>query len=219
MGLAPVARVTLVSSIADQLLAFIIDNQLKPGDMLPSMQELSEKFQVGRSTIREALKSLTAVGVVDMRAGYGTYVKQLEMNDLIRSDLVSLVIDPGLTERLLESREIIEPDIAALAAERATAEDLANIRDLLEQCEFAIQSGRPVYKLSSQFHRAITVAAHNEILLMFMDSILNLLVERGILLEKKYGFQAWELSSHQSIYDAIASRDPVHARQVMAEHV
>ncbi len=219
MGIEPANRTTLVQSITDQLISFITEQDMKPGDKLPSQHELMDRLQVGRSTVREALKGLAAIGLVDMRAGHGTFIKKLDATSIIRSDLLALVIDKKLTERLLEAREIIEPDIASLAAERATPDDLSAIEEILNQCEKAIQSGEPVYRLSSEFHRAVTEAAHNEILLMFIDSILNLLIERGLLLEEKPGFSEWELESHREIYQYILQGDGQRARTTMAKHI
>lgn len=219
MAIEPISRTTLVQSVIDELVAFILENDLKPGDKLPSQQELMAQFKVGRSTVRESLKSLAAMGLIDMRAGYGTYVKELDAKSIIRPDILALMIDEKSTERLLEAREIIEPEIAYLAVQRATDDDLAAIRAILDECEEAIQAEEPVFRLSSAFHRAVTEAAHNEILLMFMDSILRLLVERGWLLENRSGFPEWELESHREIYQHIAQRNGQKARTAMARHV
>ena len=219
MAIEPISRTTLVQSVTDQLVTFILENDLKPGEKLPSQQELMAKFEVGRSTVREALKSLAAMGLVDMKAGYGTFVKELDAKSIIRPDILALMINKEFTERLLEAREIIEPEIVYLAVQRATDGDLAAIQEILDKCEEAIQTGEPVYRLSSEFHRAVTEAAHNEILLMFMDSILSLLVERGLLLEKRPGFREWELESHREIHEHIAQGNGQKAKIAMAKHV
>lgn len=219
MEIEPASRTTLVQSVAGQLISLISEGYLKPGDRLPSQQELTEKMQVGRSTIREALRSLAAIGLVEMKPGHGTFIKRMDAQTIIRPDLLALMIDESLTERLLEAREIIEPEIANLAAQRASDEDLATIREVLSKCEEAIEAGQPVYRLSVEFHRAVTAAAHNEVLLMFMDSILRLLVERGFLLERKPGFVEWELESHRGVYEYIIERDGRRARIAMARHI
>lgn len=219
MEIEPASRTTLVQSVAGQLISLISEGHLKPGDRLPSQQELTEKMQVGRSTIREALRSLATMGLVEMKPGRGTFIKRMDAQTIIRPDLLALMIDESLTERLLEARQIIEPEIANLAAQRASDEDLATIREVLSKCEEAIEAGQPVYRLSVEFHRAVTEAAHNEVLLMFMDSILRLLAERGFLLERKPGFVEWELESHRGVYEYIIERDGRRARIVMARHI
>ena len=188
MEMEPATRTTLAETVAEQILSLILANDLGAGDKLPSEKELVEQLQVGRSTVREALKSLSALGIVDMRPGHGTSVKRLDARKIMRPDLLALMIDKTLTERLLEAREIIEPEIANLAAQRATEEDLAAIHEVLHKTEEAIQAGQPVYRLSPEFHRALADAAHNEVLLMFMDSISTLLMERGLFVEKKPGY-------------------------------
>jgi len=209
----------LAQSVAEQLISLILEGQLKPGDKLPSQQELAEKLQVGRSTVREALGSLAAIGLVDVKQGQGTFVKQLDVRTIVRPDLLARIIDRNLTEQLFEARQIIEPEIANLAAHRATDEDLTAIQEILTKCEAAIEAGQSLYRLSPEFHRTIARAAHNEVLSMFIDSILNPLAERGLLLEEKPGYLEWELESHRGVYETIAQRDGDRARVVMAKHI
>ena len=215
----PASRRTLAESVAEQLISLILGGHLSPGDKLPSQQELTEKLQVGRSTVREALGSLAAMGLVDMKQGQGTFVKELDARTIMRPDLLARIIGRNLTEQLLEARQIIEPEIANLAAQRATDEDLTAIREILTKCEAAIEAGQSLYRLSPEFHHTVTRAAHNEVLSTFIDSILGPLAERGLLLEEKPGYLEWELESHRGVYESIAQGDGDRARPVMAKHV
>ena len=219
LQLEPAARTTLAQTVTERLLRLILDNGLEPGDKFPSEKQLTEQLQVGRSTVREALKTLRALGMVDMRPGQGTVVGGLDLRRIVRPDLLSHLMDRVLTEQLLEAREIIEPEIANLAAQRATEEDLATLCGLLAETEERIKEGQPVHRLGSGFHRAVTEAAHNEFFTMFMDSALGLLAERGLLLEQKPGYVEWELASHQEIYETIVQRDGNRAKLAMARHI
>jgi GntR family transcriptional repressor for pyruvate dehydrogenase complex len=219
MEMQPPNRRTLVESVTEQIMSLIAEGQLKPGDKLPSQSELVERLQVGRSTVREALKSLVAIKLLDMKAGRGTFVRQPDSSSILRPDLLALRIKGRLTEELLEAREIIEPHIAALAAQRATQEDFAQICSILEKCRDALQAGEPVYELSSTFHSATTQAAHNQVLMMFIGSIHGLLAERGVLMDTDRDYLRWELESHQTIYECIRNRDVMRASALMEDHI
>jgi len=215
----PPTRSTLAQKVANQLISLMLEGHLQPEDRLPSQQELAEKFQVGRSTVREALRTLDAMGLVELKQGHGTFVKKLHAHSIIRPDLLAHIIDKEMTEQLFEARFILEPEIAALAATRATADDLLIIETAWKACQEAFLAGQTLHRLSADFHRSIAEAAHSNVLGMFMDSILVPLAERGLLLEEKPGYLEWELESHRGVYEAIASRDPARAKVVMMQHL
>jgi len=208
-----------VDTVVEQLISLIADGHLKPGDRLPSERDLALRLQVGRSTVREALKTLVAMGLVEGGAGHGTFIRQPDTRSAIPPALLSLLLDRTLTNQLLEARRIVEPEIMSLAVERATDDDLAEMREILARCEQAIADGRPVFRLSPEFHRAVARAAHNQVLLTFMDSILTQFIERGVLLENKPGFVQWELESHRAVFECIVARDLVKGREIMARHI
>jgi GntR family transcriptional repressor for pyruvate dehydrogenase complex len=218
-GMEPPTRRTLVESVSEQLLALILGGRISPAERLPSQRELAETLHVGRSTIREALGSLAAIGVVDLRQGRGTFVRQVEPSDVLRPDLLAGVISKETTEQLLEARRIIEPEIANLAAQRATAEDLAAIREVLTKAEAAIEAGHSTYRISPEFHRAVARASHNEVLVMFIESARGHLAERSLLLDQKPGYTGWELESHGRIYEYIAGGQGQEAKGAMARHI
>jgi len=215
----PASRNTLAESVAEQLIALILEGHFKPGDRLPSQQELSEKLQVGRSTVREALGSLATMGLVDMKQGQGTFVKELDARAIVRPDLFATIINRSLTDQLLEARQIFEPEIASLAAQRATDEDLDAMREIITKCEAAIAAGQSLHRLSPEFHRTVARGAHNEVLSMCVESIVIPLAERGLLLEEKPGYLEWELESHRGVYESIAQQDGDRARDAMARHI
>ncbi len=215
----PASRRNLAESVEEQIISLVLEGKLKPGDRLPSQQDLAGRFEVGLSTIREALGSLASIGLVETRHGQGTFVQGSDLIAIARPDVLARIVNRDLSEQLLEMRQIIEPEIARLAAERATEEDLAAIREALSRCDEAIQAGRPVYRISAEVHRAITQATHNRVFSMVINSILTPLVERGLLLEKKAGFAEWELGSHQRVCERIAQGDGEGARLAMARHL
>lgn len=219
LQIKPAGRNTLTQEVADQILSLILEGNLRPGDRLPSQSELAARFQVGHSTIREALRILNAMGLMEFRQGRGTFIRELNARSMHHPEILARMVTPETTKQLFEARQIIEPEIAALAAQRATAEDLAAMDQALREYEKALSESRPVYRLSVTFHRTIALATHSQILCMFMDSILVPLAERGLLLENQPGYLEWEVDSHRSLYQAISSRDPDRARAMMIKHL
>jgi GntR family transcriptional repressor for pyruvate dehydrogenase complex len=219
MKLIPVERSTLVQSVVDQLAAQITDGSLASGERLPSERELMKRLAVGRSTVREALRSLAMMNLVDLRPGQGSFVKDLGVETVIRPDLLTALLDRNVTVDLLEVRELIEPAAIELATHRATEADLAALQDLLDRSSAVHASGEPVSGLSAELHVAFARCTHNGVLVMFMESILGLLAERGARLERIAGYTEWELASHRRIADAVRARKPRQARRLMAEHL
>jgi GntR family transcriptional repressor for pyruvate dehydrogenase complex len=197
----------------------MLEGHLRPGDRLPSQQELTAQLKVGRSTVREALRTLNAMGLVELKQGHGTFVKQLNARSIIRPDILARIIDKQLSEELFEARQLIEPEIAGMAAARATEDDLAAIEHAWKRCQTALLTDQTMHRLSPNFHRTIAEAAHSGVLGMFMDSILIPLAEHGLLLEEKDGYLEWELESHRCVFEAIASGDSARATAAMAQHL
>ncbi len=215
----PVERSTLSQSVAEQIIQMIQDGRLNPGDQLPAERDLLQRLGVGRSTLREALRSLAMVNIVEQRPGSGTFVKEINVSSVIHPGMLNAALQRSLTADLLETRQIIEPQAAALAAQRATAEELDAIQSLLDQCQSALAHGQPDADLSARFHLALAQAAHNDVLVMFIESILGLLQARGAHSHEIPGYEGWELASHQQIVDALRAGDGPLAQRLMADHL
>src|SRR5688572_16741987 len=134
-------KVTVVESIVEQIVRQIQAGRLKPGDKLPSERQLIDMLNVGRSSIREALQGLAAIGVVESRAGQGSFISQnvhLLMPD-IENPALPASLQRDMRMKLIEARRMVEVDIVALAAQRATAEGVARLSELLELYRDAIE--------------------------------------------------------------------------------
>jgi len=219
MQFKPVERNSLVQSVVEQLVDLIKSGSLAPGDRLPSERELMKSLRVGRSTIREALRSLAIMNLVDMRPGQGSFVKEVSINSLINPELLATLMDRNLTADLLEMRKLIEPTAVELAANRATDEELQSLEDTIHRCQKAHEMGQSTAELSAQFHLEIARCTHNGVLVMFMQSILNLLTERGAKLEQTGGYSDWEIDSHQQMVQALQARDSQLAHRLMIRHL
>jgi GntR family transcriptional repressor for pyruvate dehydrogenase complex len=215
--LAQAPRRKLAESVAEQLLAAIKD--LPPGARLPAEKELMQQLQVGRSTVREALKGLEMMGVIEVRHGQGAFVADAAAAS-DGTEGLSQALAKGVTRELLEARAIIEVAIARLAAERRTKADLQEIEADLSEHERALhQPGIPAQP-AMRFHALLAQAAHNDVLTGMFDSFAKLMIERGPrLYERVPNFANWEVDQHRAIFEAIKAGDAGRAARLMAKHV
>jgi GntR family transcriptional repressor for pyruvate dehydrogenase complex len=219
INLKSVTRSSLSEKVAEQLIKPIADGTLKPGDQLPTERELIEGLNVGRSSVRAAIQKLAILGLVEVRPGIGTFVTGMGPKALVRNNLINLMMADEITTDLLEAREIIEPQIAALAVQRATEEDLFKLQSLLDEMRSKIDHGEHVYPLSAQFHKVLSEATHNSVLILFMESIMDLLIERGQKTDTAPGYLTKEFEEHQRIVDLIRAAQVDAVRDLVREHI
>lgn len=217
--LTPIVKTTTAQQVAQQILDLIRQGHWQPGDKLPVERELIEHLAVGRSTVREALQILSTLNVVSAVPGHGTYVKKPEPKDMLRPDLFGLLIGNAMAMELLEAREMIEPNAARLACMRATDEDLDRIERLLDDHEAACRANLPVSDYAASFHVLLAEASHNQVIVMFMRSLLELLQARGRPFDHLPDFKAREVAEHREILRLIRARDPQGAADYLLEHI
>lgn len=198
----------------------IVAGQLRPGDRLPPEKELSEELGLSRNSLREAVKALELIRVLDVRRGDGTYVTSLSPSLLL--DAMSFIVDvhqDASVLELLEVRRILEPAAAALAAPRVTPEDIAHLRELLGR----VDESTPVDDLVAQdivFHRTVSALSGNAYLTRLLDTLsgstLRARVWRGLTQE---GALARTLTEHRAIVDALEEGDPALVEAQLLVHV
>lgn len=210
--------------VVDQLGRAIVAGEIAEGDLLPSDAELEARFKVSRTVLREAMKTLSAKGLIVPRARIGTRVTERRNWNLFDGDVLTWRFDAGIDEEFLthicEIRLAFEPFAAALAAERATPEDIANLRALAEAMAAPAHSAQSLAMADLAFHLALAEASKNP----FMGSVGNL-IEAALVGIFKLSSPAADrdkiagvAESHGTIVEAIARRDAPGARQAM-EHV
>jgi GntR family transcriptional regulator, transcriptional repressor for pyruvate dehydrogenase complex len=219
LGLVPVERRTAAQSVAEQILAMIRRGAFKPGDQLPPERELMEKLSVGRSSIREAMQILATLNVVSSHPGSGTYVRQPTTDDVLRPDVVGLLISNAAAMELLEARQMIEPSFIRLACLRATIEDIDRIDELLDRHQEALNAGRSVNEYAARFHVLLAAAAHNHVAVSFMESIIGLLMARGRRTDRIPGYAQIEIDEHREILGLVRLRDGDRAEAAIRAHV
>ena len=159
----PVERTILWEQVAEQLMTMLREKHLRPGDKLPPERELATMMQVSRPSLREALRALSMMNVLEVRQGAGTYVTSLEPELLVEHlDFVLSLDDSSLLE-LFEARKIVEIGIAGLAAQRITDEELAELEAGLARSQETLHHPVDFLQADEELHKAITQAARNPI--------------------------------------------------------
>jgi DNA-binding FadR family transcriptional regulator len=210
--------------IKDQLLQMILDGKLKVGDKLPSTKEMSESFGVGRSTTREALSALKAMGLIEIRQGGGCRVIHNTPAEIAVPELDSLRMNRSVLLELLEARQSLEVSNAAIAAVKSTDADLAELRTLIASMEHSIGHEAEGERTDLLFHLGLAKATHNSIMVRLFESIIGQLETaiREIRRVELYSNQkvAERLyREHSAIYDAVRLRKPELAAQTMKLHL
>lgn len=207
----------LPERVAEQISQLIITRNLKSGDKLPNEFELGSLLNVGRGSIREAVKILVARNILVIQRGKGTFIAN---NPGQVSDPLGFAFYKDqlkLAQDLLEVRMEIEPWVAQLAAERATDDDIANIKRICGEVEADILEKRDHLPNDNRFHIAIADCTHNDVVPKLIPVITYAVGLFGSLNGTK--LLAATISGHRNIVDAIAAHDPAMARKTMAEHL
>lgn len=217
--LTPIPRAIVTDEIVKRLVDYILNQQLKPGHRLPSERKLMAQLSVGRSSLREAVKTLSAVGMVEVAIGSGMYVGRGETACLARPLSWRLLMSEHSTREVLETRRIIEVEMAGLAAERASASEVVVIEQHLSAMMAATANAEAYSQHDMEFHISVARAAHNHLLFQMLDTLRHIL--RVLILEVIYGYEKEPKSvpEHLPICRAILASDAEGARQAMAAHL
>ena len=215
-GLKPVSRPRLYEQVAEQIMGWIDENGLKPGDRLPPERELAARLGVSRATVSQALVALEVIGVVAVRHGDGALLTETRSStkiiDAIRAHATRL-------PEVIEARDALESKLAALAAQRRSDDDMARIDGALDEMERDIEAGGRGVEGDEQFHAAITAAAHSSLLARMMAEISDLILETRIESLSQPGRPRDSLKAHRKIAEAIRRKDPRAAAEAMHDHV
>lgn len=219
-ALKPVSRTTLSEQVALQIISMISAGKWKPGDKLPPETELCKELHVGRSTVREALKSLSFAGLLRMRAGEGTFVAQGYRSFLQRIFTPSVLGMEKTVFALYEARLILEGELAAFCAERATEEDLQKLEELVTQMQaHARATEDSLLELDLSFHSGIAAASKNPVLAHVFENVLEHVAQFIRKTQEMPNSHERAYTSHAQILNALKDRNPEKARRLMREHV
>lgn len=218
-NVAPIKSTRIYEEIVRQIKAMIAEGRLKGGDQLPPERDLAEKFVVSRTSVREALRVLESRGLVEIRPGGGTFVREMSVEALIEPLALVMASAREAIGELFEARRLLEPTLAALAAGRATAEEVQEMERILEEQAREIAAGRTGLAQDARFHTAVGVAARNRAITRITHAILDLLAQSREESLSAPGRPTRSHQDHQRILAAIRARDEDAARRAMLEHL
>jgi GntR family transcriptional repressor for pyruvate dehydrogenase complex len=214
---------SLAEAVAEQLMAMIAKGQLKPGDRLPTEPELMKQFNVGRSTLREAVKSLVVAGLLETKRSSGTFVSQSFMDHLSQRLNWDLVFSAQELRYIIEIRCALEEQAAALAAERATPEQKQHLAELVDAISDMAMGPEKAVEHDIDFHLAIAEASHNPLLINLISNLRQLLHSYIKAGHTRHGYanqnQADEIADmHRPIVEAIQAGQADEAKKAMHAH-
>ena len=199
---------------AKRIRNMIEESRFKVGDKLPNENDFANELGISRSTLREAIKALTSLGILEIRRGKGTFVTDstvIESGDLGE-------INSGLGD-LFEMRLMFEPECAYYAAQRATDEEIAIICKYGEAVEQKIKSGEDRTYEEQKFHESIANATHNAFVQQFMPIIFNAIKKGVIVMQKDKIISEDNLNDDRLIMDFLKARNADGARNAMRLHI
>jgi GntR family transcriptional repressor for pyruvate dehydrogenase complex len=223
--LKPVARTSISENIVEQITTLISRGALKPGERIPSEKELCRQFGVGRTSVREALRSLCVMGLLQTHAGDGTFVAQSTARCLERSLQLGLLLDRKMVEELVETRTMLESQTAALAAARAGAEDVEAMERNLRGMAESLRDPERYLEFDLRFHLAVARASQNSILASLLGTIRGYLQEwikqtlTAPTRHRSAERASLSVAEHEKVLAAIRRRKPDQARRAMAAHI
>jgi DNA-binding FadR family transcriptional regulator len=218
-GKAPAPSHTV--RVVDHLGESIVSGRLRQGDLLPGDQELLGEYGVSRTVLREALRTLSAKGLIRARARVGTRVQPRSAWNLFDSDVLRwhrvAGLDPDFLQHLAEVRMALEPEAAALAAVHRTAQDVEDIREWVRLMDKPDISHEDFAQADLGFHLAVAAAAGNPFFVS-ISTLIEVVLEAMLTISSPAANSqrhAGSVAKHRHIAEAIAMQDAAEARQAM----
>jgi DNA-binding FadR family transcriptional regulator len=215
----PIRRTSAVSQASGRIREMILSGRLRPGDRLPPERELSEALRISRPTVRESIRSLVAMNILESRHGRGTFVASLDTRKLLEPLSFVLALASRDLDDLFEARLLLEPRLAALAAERATTEDVQALRVCAAAGAARRRDPDAMVELGARLHRLLAKACHNDLLVTLLDSVAALGAEGRALAARLPTAADDAVGDHAELVEAVAARDPGRAEAAMTAHL
>jgi len=213
-----IRRNKVYEEVARQIRDHIIEH-LRPGDVLPPERELAQRLGVSRGSVRDAIRSLELIGLLEPRQGMGTVVRE-PAADVLVSPLAAVIVQKRkLVGELLDVRKIIEPPLARRAALHATAGQIADMEQILERQKEKLLRGEMSIEEDGEFHYLIALASDNSVILRIVDVLMDLLRgtrERSL---QTAGRAEKSLAGHRRILAALKKHDPTASEAAMRQHL
>lgn len=201
---------TRVEFALDYITKEIANGNLRAGDKLPNEKDLAEQLGISRTPIREAMKTLAVAGLIDIRHGHGSYVREEKGAPALPLNLFQLYLQDSTPEMLMELRDIFDRNCSELAAQRRTDEDLARMRECIDRLKALTEQPNAslddMLQADLDFHRAIYEATGNKLIMTVAEFVLNM-VAPWVRKSLDVSGRVRAVDLHEQIYDAILKRE------------
>jgi GntR family transcriptional regulator, transcriptional repressor for pyruvate dehydrogenase complex len=218
----PVKNTKVYEQVIEQIKEMITSGKLKKGDRLPPERELVEQLQVSRTSIREAIRALQIIGLVECRQGGGNFIKESFENSLFEPLSIMFVLQNSKPEEILELRKIVEVETAALAAEKINDKELKELKAIIDQLR-ASDDEELNATLDKKFHYRIAHASGNFLVVSVLSAVSSLVDSfikdaREMILKQNENKEVL-MEHHENIYNALLHHDISMAAKVMRKHL
>jgi len=217
--ITPIKKTRIAEEVADRIRTLMLDGTFPAGEPLPSERHLAERFGVSRGSIRDALRTLETIGLLETRHGQGTFPHELSVDRLVAPLASVMAYRPDLQDELLDVRRMFEPAVARAAAQRVTEEDLAALQRILDVQRQKLKSSQSAIAEDTAFHAILARATRNRVVMSIMATLNDLLVESRTQSLQQKGRPARSIDGHESVVAALRRRDPEGASQAMRNHI
>lgn len=220
MGLKPITKSRLSDVAIAQIKELIVTQKMEPGSKLPSERELVNQLEISRASVREALRMLEIMGLVEVKPGKGAYVRGLS-GDLLSPFSSWLSLHKETLHNHFEARMVIEPAAAEFAAMRATQSDIRQLDHTLSVFKKKLDQNDIAGLIFAdiQFHNLISASTGNKTIVILMDTITRFLYDGWKAALRIKGRPQKTIIEHEKIFQAIKGKDPKKARRAMEAHL
>ena len=215
----PIKKTRIPEEVADRIRVLILDGTFPPGEPLPSERLLAEWFAVSRGSIRDALRILEMIGLLETLHGQGTFPHELTVERLVAPLASVMTYRQDLRDELLDVRRMFEPAVARVAATRATEEDFADLQRILDAQRRKLKTGQSAIVEDSAFHAALARCTRNRVVVSIMATLNDLLVESRAQSLRQKGRPQRSVEGHEAVFAAVCRRDADAASEAMYNHI
>jgi GntR family transcriptional regulator, transcriptional repressor for pyruvate dehydrogenase complex len=215
----PIKKTRIAEEVADRIRVLILDGTFPPGRPLPSERVLTERFGVSRGSIRDALRMLELIGLLETRHGQGTFPHELTVDRLVAPLASVMAYRHDLQDELLDVRRMFEPAVARVAAARVTDEDFGDLQRILDAQRQKLKTGRSAIVEDTAFHAALARSTRNRVVVSIMSTLNDLLVESRTQALRQKGRPEKSIEGHEAVVAALRRRDAEAAERAMYKHI
>lgn len=217
-----IKRISLSDAVTDRIISQIQEGRYRAGDRLPTERELAEQLGVGRTSVREGLRFLEKLGVLEIRQGMGTVVRSLSLGEVFEH-LVPVQTIIELPDRdvrdIMHVRRVLEAESAQLAAQHATDRQLGRLEELLHGMAASLEKPRDYLEMDLEFHVVVAEAASNPMLAQLVNLIRDIYTRYFEIVLRDPEMNKTSLGFHRRLYAALRDHDADAARQHILAHL